>query len=522
MDLSIDKQDRTPLYHQVYQAIERRLRSGELETGAKLPPTRELARRLGVHRNTVVAAYRRLEEAGWVRSAVGAGTFVTATPPARETLDADTRGHAAASGAPGAPWTEGGRFSWGALLRPQAIRGRDPSEYFQAVTTETTQRPILLNGAVPDSRNFPMADFSTCMQEVLEEANPHLLEYGATEGYAPLRAWIAQWLTEWGVPEVDARRIFVVSGSQQGLDLIARLLVAPGDRVLVEAPTYTGAYVVLQEVGARVETVPFDDEGIDVAALEAALERDPVRFLYLMPCYQNPTGVSLSATRRTQLLDLAHRRGLAIVEDHYTSQLHYRGAVPRPLLADDAHGRVIQLGTFSKILFPGLRLGWMVVPDELRRPVRRLRWATDLSTATFTQQILHRFCVSGRLTRHLERICRIHARRLDAMLAALEADFPAQARWTRPEGGMTLWAELPDGIDTVEVSREAARRGVLVTPGSAFFPNGGGHSALRLSFNRESEERIRKGVRLLSEVIDARLNERRPRTRPNEDAVPFV
>jgi 2-aminoadipate transaminase len=259
-----------------------------------------------------------------------------------------------------------------------------------------------------------------------------------------------------------------------------------------------------------------------VGALEEALRREPARFLYLMPCYHNPTGVSLSETRRHQLLQVARERGLAILEDHYTSPLHYRGPAPRPLLADDPDGHVVHLGTFSKILFPGLRLGWLVMPPALRAPVRRLRWATDLSTGVFSQQILDRFCRSGRLARHLDRVRRLNAARLDAMLEALAEHFPREARWTHPQGGMTLWTELPEAIDTLELLREAAARGVLYTPGSAFYPNGGGRHAMRLSFNREEESRIRKGIRLLGEMIKTRLRAGRLGGRPARDAVPFV
>jgi 2-aminoadipate transaminase len=534
LQIHIDQDTGVPRYRQVAEDIRRRIVTGVLPPGSRLPSTRALARQLGVHRNTIVAAYRLLELEGQVRSTVGAGTFVTGEEDARTALDSGAlSGRSATPGEPSGPpgpvppaGFGGGpapaRFSWQGQLRLPGSRDADPNGWMRAAEGAGADHPILLNGAVPDSRLFPMDEFSACLQEVLGQADPQLLEYGPTEGHGPLRAWISDWMARSGVSGMDPARVFVVNGSQQALDLVARLFVAPGDRVLVEAPTYTGAQAVLRAAGARLETVPVDGEGLVVPALEEALRREPARFLYLMPCYQNPTGVSLSEPRRRELLELAQRWRLAVVEDHYTSPLHYRGAPPRPLLADDRHGQVIHLGTFSKILFPGLRLGWMVVPAELDTPLRRLRWATDLSTGTFSQQILDRFCRTGRLERHIERVCQINTRRLDAMLAALEEYFPKGATWTRPLGGMTLWTELPEAVDTLELLREAASRGVLFTPGVAFFPNGGGRNAMRLSFNRESESRIRKGVRLLGEIVKTRLRAGRSGRRPARDAVPFV
>ncbi len=526
LPIRLDRETGVPCYRQIAEDIRRRIVTGVLEPGARLPSTRALAEQLGVHRNTIVAAYRLLELEGQVRSTVGAGTFVTGAEAPRRGLAASAHSAVAADALdtdrPSGPAGPPARFSWQGLLRLPGSREADPAVWMRAAESAGGDHPILLNGAVPDSRLFPMDEFSACLQEVLGQADPQLLEYGPTEGYGPLRAWISEWMAQSGVGGMDPARVFIVSGSQQALDLIARLFVAPGDRVLIEGPTYTGAQAVLREAGARLETVPVDGEGLVVAAVAEALRREPARFLYLMPCYQNPTGVSLSETRRRELLALAERSRLAIVEDHYTSPLHYRGAPPRPLLADDRRGQVIHLGTFSKILFPGLRLGWVVVPAELDAPLKRLRWATDLSTGTFSQQILERFCRTGRLARHIERVREVNTRRLDAMLGALEEHFPQGATWTRPLGGMTLWTTLPEQIDTLELLRETAARGVVYTPGAAFYPNGGGRNAMRLSFNRESESRIRKGVRLLSEIIKTRLRAGRASRRPAREAVPFV
>ena len=507
--IELDRSANTPLYLQVAREIRALIRAGTLTPEMRLPATRTLAESLGVHRNTAVSAYRKLEQEGLVTSTMGSGTFVAATVG---TLPAS------AESMPEGP----ARFYWEGLLRRRSGLMPGPAEILQSRDVTVAKNPILLNGAVPDSRQFPMEAFAACMDEVLAYADPHLLEYGPPEGHESLRAWIAEWLAEMGVVPLETERIFIVSGSQQGLDLLARLFLAPGDRVAVEVPTYTGAFMVLREAGARIIGIPVDEEGIILTALEEVLSSETIKFLYTMPCYQNPTGITLSPARRAGLLDLARRHSVAIVEDHYSSQLHYSGPPPRPLLADEPDGRVIHLGTFSKILFPGLRLGWMVVPRPLCRPMRQLRWATDLSSGTFTQQVLDRFCRSGRLSEHLERLCRVNAGRLNAMLSALADALPPEATWTRPAGGMTLWVQLHEQIDTRTLLRDAAERGLLFTPGIAFFPDGQGGHALRLSFNREDEKRITRGVRLLGSLIKERLRSGRRGDDPAGDAVPFL
>ncbi len=515
MEIRVDKRAPEALYEQIAGAIRRAILDADLTPGTRLPATRTLAAQIGVHRNTVVAAYRRLEEEGLLRSSVGAGTFVCGPP---------VGGPDAEIARPRSPHRpdEELPFSWQRLLRRSPEIDPDPMELLRPSHLHMASAPILLNGAVPDSRQFPMDEFAACVQEVLGEADPQVLEYGPPEGYEALRAWLGGWLQETGVGGVSNSRVFIVSGSQHGIDLIARLVIAPGDAVVVESPTYSGATVVLREAGARLIPVPVDADGLRLDHLETCLERERPKFLYIMPCYQNPTGVSLSSARRIELLRIARRARLAIVEDHYHSALHYSGAAPRPLLADEPRGQVIHLGTFSKILFPGLRLGWMVVPEELRRSVRRLRWATDLSSGMLAQRVMERFCRSGRLANHLERLRQINGERLRAMLQALDKHFPPEARWTRPSGGMTLWAELPGTIDTLELFRAAAARGVLFTPGRAFYANGGGQSAMRLTFIREGEGRIRRGIALLGEMIRERLDARGEATDPPADAVPFL
>lgn len=491
MRIRIDRDGSQPIYLQVAGAIRGAVLAGDLAPGSKLPSTRSLAQELGVHRQTVIEAYRLLESEGHLRAGVGAGTFVR-RPPLSATMEGEAR-----------------PFAWRSLLRDPRLLEEDPSRFLSTTRLRLPRHPIQLSGAIPDRRHFPLEDFARCVSEVLEAADTSLLDYASPEGDGPLRRWVVEWLARAGVRDLEEGRVFILSGSQQGLDLLAHLFLNHGDAVVTEAPTYTGAFMALRHAGARIASVPMEPEGLSLEMLEALLDREPVKFLYTMPCFQNPTGISLAPERRGRLLALARRRKLAIIEDHYDSDLYYAGDPPRPLLADDATGQVIYLGTFSKMLFPGVRVGWMVVPAELVESVRQVRWATDLASATLTQSAMACFCRHGHLERHLERMRRINGQRLEAMLAALAECFPEGSTWTRPQGGMTLWAEVPEGIDTLEVFHAAASRGVVFSPGAAFFPNGGGHAGMRLSFVRESEARIRRGIEILGELLAERTSGRR-------------
>ncbi len=507
MEIQIDRTSKQAIYRQIAALLRGVVRSGEMPQGARLPATRVLARQLGVHRHTIVEAYRVLEREGLLRSGVGAGTFVNATEPGLTERRAER-----AAPAP---------FSWTRLLRDPRVLEDDPGRW-QPTRAHLPQGAIQLTGAIADRRLFPVGDFADCMRAVLADASGAILDYSSPEGDEALRNWVVEWLQRAGVENLDVGRVFIVSGSQQGLDILARLFLAPGDPVVLEAPTYTGAFLALRHAGARIVTVPVVEDGLSAQALDEVLSRTPVKFLYTMPGFQNPTGICMSAARRVEVLELARRHSLAIVEDHFDSDLVYWGDAPRPLLADDHEGQVIHLGTFSKMLFPGLRLGWMVVPRDLADSVRQVRWAIDLASATLTQRAMACFCQAGHLDRHLARVRRVNGRRLKAMLRALENHFPAEARWTRPSGGLTLWVELPDSIDTRELLHRSIGRGVIFSPGGAFYPDGSGHHALRLSFNRESEARIERGVAVLGELITERLGAARSSKNESAENVPLL
>ncbi len=473
--IHLDRQEGDALYLQLAQGIVKRILSGGLPVGARLSSTREAAEALGVNRATVVEAYRWLKDEGWVRSGVGAGTFVCSG-----------RRDRASSGGADHFWERWVESSPRPL--PPASLPDAPADL------------IRLTSPTADPAAFPIEDFREIVDGIFAREGPACLDYAPPDGYPPLRELIAERLRTRGV-EVDARRVVLVNGSQQGMELIFRLLLARGGTLLVEEPTYQHAIRTARSLGVPARGVPIDSDGLRIDRLESILEDSEGGLLYTMPVFQNPTGLSLSDERRARLLALAAERRMPILEEHFDAELDYRGETPRPLLAEGAPRHVILLGTFSKILFPGLRVGWLVVPEPLIGPLSEMKVCADLSGVLLTQMALYEFCRRGMLDEHLTRMRERNGLRLQAMLAALEEEMPAGVSWTRPTGGMTLWMRLPAGVDSDRVSDEATRRGVAVNAGSLFYLDGGGRDGLRLCFVREDEERIRKGIRILAETL---------------------
>jgi 2-aminoadipate transaminase len=529
-----------PLYRKIAVSIRTRILAGTLTPGVKVPSSRDLAKRLGVHRRTVVAAYQLLEQEGLVYSGVGQGTFVGARfdksdaaaenrgsqPPAlgtaREPKGPPTPGEPEPTSRvpdPGPvrskrPDSPGfslrsdrpddetrGLFSWEAFLR----RPEGPADLWRFVGREgTAPGAIRFTGATADPALFPTDDFRGVLDDAFHLYGSGALEYGPTEGYAPLREWVAERLRDRGV-RVDPDEVMIVSGSQQGLDLVARLLLHDGDAVMVEEPGYPNGFRVFQAAGARALGVPLDDGGLRLDLLERVARRDGPRLLYTMPIFQNPTGLSLADDRTGPLLDLCGRLGMPVVEDQFDADLFYEGPLPCPLKAADDRGLVLLLGSFSKILFPGLRLGWLVVPRPLLPALHELKQMTDFSSGLLAQCAMDLYCRRGLLDRHLERVRAIYGTRLGVMLRALDEEFPPDVRWTRPRGGLTLWVSLPAGMDALDLWAQARREGVDFTPGPVFFPSGGGNGHFRLSYIRETEERIQSGIALLGALVKANL-----------------
>jgi len=479
--IHLDRDAAQPLYAQLATALRERIQSGRLAGGQKLPSTREVAEKLGINRATIVEAYRLLRDEGWVRSGVGAGTFVVG-PQDRTPAEPD--------GAGASFWST--RLN--ELPRPEP--GRAP--------IQPPAGTIRLTSPTADPDGFPVAEFRDVLDEVFRREGSRCLDYGPPDGYAPLRELIATRLAGQDI-DIDPARVILVNGSQQGLELIFRLLVPRGRVLLLEEPTYNLAIRTARALRLPMRSVPMDEDGLKLDALERLIDEVDAGMLYTMPVFQNPTGLSLSRDRRARLLTLASARGLPIVEDHFDAELDYRGDGPRPLLAEGRSPNVVLIGTFSKVLFPGLRVGWLVVPEPLIGPLSETKVCADLSGGLLTQMALHEFCRRGLLDAHLTRVRARNSARLAAMLDALDSHMPGGTRWTKPTGGMCLWLWLPRGLDADSLALEALRRGVAISSGTNFHVDGGGRDALRLCFVREGEVRIREGIRLLAQIIEEEI-----------------
>ena len=397
--------------------------------------------------------------------------------------------------------------------RVQRIQGSAIRELLKV-----TEMPgaISLAGGLPAAEIFPLEQISAVTQRILARQGQQALQYGTTEGYTPLRELLAQRLTAEGV-KVSFDNILITSGSQQGLDLLGKLFVNPGDPLLVESPTYMGALQAFNPYEPEYVSVRSDHEGIVTDELEVALQRHP-RCMYVLPSFQNPSGVTFTLQRRQQLVELAGRYDVPIIEDDPYSQLRFEGeTLPSLLSLEDARqrqhgqadefyqGNVILLNTFSKVLTPGLRVAWIVAPAEVIHKLTLAKQGTDLHTATFNQMIAYEIAREGFLEEHVPVIRKLYRERRDAMLAALEEYFPDNVSWTRPQGGLFLWVTVPEGIDTAQLLNDALEYRIAFVPGAAFHANGGGTNTMRLSFSNVNTEQIEEGIRRLGKLLHNRM-----------------
>jgi len=367
---------------------------------------------------------------------------------------------------------------------------------------------ISFAGGMPAPEIFPVEEFKEACIRVLDEHGSEALQYGTTDGYLPLREMISRHTNQYGI-KVTADNIMITNGSQQALDLLGKIFINPGDRVLVESPTYLGALQAWNTYNAQYVTVPSDDEGIQVDKLEMALRAGP-KFMYVLPNFQNPTGVTLPLERRERLVELADRYGVPIIEDDPYGQLRFEGKhIPTVEYLDDQlhgngtsyHGNVIYLSTFSKILAPGIRLAWVVATPEIIQKLVTAKQGADLHTSTFNQIVAYEVGRKGFLNDHIKRINSVYKERRDIMLEELEKNMPEGVKWTKPLGGLFLWVSLPEICNSKELLIKAVEKKVAFVPGESFYPNGGGLNTMRLNFSNAQPDMIRIGIRRLAETI---------------------
>jgi len=383
---------------------------------------------------------------------------------------------------------------------------------------KVTQKPEIISfgGGLPAPDVFPVQRFEEACRKVLAETGSQALQYGTTEGYQPLRDMIAHNMARYGIV-ATADNVLITSGSQQALDLIGKLLINRGDRILVEAPTYLGALQAFNVYGAQYVSVPVDNDGLITEHLDASLRTGP-KFMYVLPNFQNPAGVTLSEGRRHQLILLADKYGIPIIEDDPYGQLRYEGEHIASLVVLDRQnlsrdngftlGNVIYLSTFSKTLAPGIRLAWIVAPEDVITKLVQLKQAADLHTSTFNQYVAYEVAKDGFLDQHVKLIRQVYRERRDAMLQALHEYFPHEVTWTHPKGGLFLWVTMPKGTDSNALFQAALAEEVAFVPGDSFYaPNGHneGGRQMRLNFSHSQPEQIREGIRRLSVAVKMQL-----------------
>jgi 2-aminoadipate transaminase len=482
---NLDAASIVPLYRQLYSYFSDLIQSGRLASGERLPPTRELAGSLGLNRTTVSAAYELLESDGLITGQVGRGSFVAGRP------------------------AETGALEWDQLLKrssaivPPLAPPLDP----EAISFATSR---------PSEHLFPLAALRASCEEVM--AGPdfaHVLQLGSPSGYEPLRRYLLDAARAENLvgPDDD---IIITNGCQQSLDLIGRVLLRPGDKVVVEDPVYPGLRNLLLEAGAQLIGVPVGSAGIDVESVPAILERERPRLMVVTSNFQNPTGATLPVAARAALLHAVRSAGIALVESDIYGDLRYRGEPLPPIKGSSDGGHVVLLRSFSKITFPGLRVGWVLAPRTLIARLAQAKQLADLHTDQLSQAVLLRFAQSGQLAAHRKRILKAGAERLAAVLAACDRYLPAGSRITRPQGGMNLWVRLPEPLDAGELLARAHRENVSYLPGKYFAVSRFDPGSLRLSFAGLTPEEIRDGLATLGAIFSSELE----RTRVHYAAAP--
>jgi DNA-binding transcriptional MocR family regulator len=484
--LNIDQQSGTPLYRQIIQGIVDLIETGSLQTGEKLPSTRQLADKLGLNRTTTYNAFQELISLGYIESRPGSYTTV------RDRTKICSDQHKA----------QEGLISW-----PDAANA--PSNQLYDIFRTFVPEPDfpVADGVVNfsrmdiDPRLYPVDEFRRCLNRVLIDEGRRLLTYGDFEGYYPLREYVARRLRIHGV-SAEAEEIFITNGAQQGLELVLKFLTSPGQKVAIEAPTYSNMIPLLKYYGVDVVEIPMRDDGMDLDCLKRSLEEHRLAFVYTIPNFHNPTGITTSQPHREAMLHLCEEYAVPIVEDGFEEEMKYCGKVVLPIKSMDKNKIVIYLGTFSKVLFPGVRVGWITADRECIRRIMAIKRFGEICGSPVLQAAIDRFCRLGYYDAHVKRMHRIYRRRMLLALKTLEDHMPGNVEWTKPCGGYTIWLKLARTYeDPRELNRLLSEHGVIAAPGEFFFHGDNPRRYLRLAIANLNEEEIERGIVSLGRAL---------------------
>ena len=465
--LRLDKEKDSPLYIQLYEAIREAIEDETFES-EKLPSIRALAKQLGVNNVTVVNAYKQLEQDNYIYMVKGSGSFIKIPSFSKE----------------------------------NSLVEEGDMELMLSGIFPLLKNSIDFASVSPTPELFPIEEFKKSLVEVLDRDGGQAFLYPEITGFGPLRESISQFLLEHYSISATKDQILITSGGQQGLDIISKTLIQQGDVILVENPTYPGAFAAFQSRGARILGIPMDDEGINLDELKSYVKRYRPKFIYLMPNYHSPTTICYSETRKKEVLRLAREYGFYVIEDDFLTDLNFSDDKKLPIKTLDRFDQVIFIKSFSKIFMPGVRIGFMTLPKALVRDIIKAKHTTDISSSGYLQRAFDLYLRKGFWRDHIEKITGFYRGRYGMMISGLEKLKHLGISYLEPHGGLSVWVSLPEGFDALDLYQECGKRGLAIVPGKVFFTNDkDSEKYIRLSFSAVSEDEIRKGLEILRDIL---------------------
>ena len=480
-NIILNKESDTPLYIQLYEQFKILIEENQLEKD-KLPSIRSLAKSLGVNNVTVVSAYKLLEQEGYVYSIKGSGTYIKKIPSTEEMS-----------------YIEDGDI-----------------ELMTSGILPITKDSINLASMSPTPDLFPIEEFKHALIEVLDRDGGHAFLYPEITGYGPLRESISKFLVENYKIEVDKDQILITSGGQQGLDIISKTLINPGDVILVENPTYSGALALFKSRGAKIIGIPMDEDGINIDILKTYIKRYNPKFLYIMTNYQSPTTYSYQEEKKKKLISLANIHNFYIIEDDFLTDLSY-GEKKNPLKSMDNNNKVIFIKSFSKIFMPGVRIGFVTLPTFLFKEIIRAKHTTDISSSGYLQRAFDLYLRKGYWKNHIDKIKKVYTEKYNIMVEELDKLTDYGISYIKPNGGLSIWVKLPKEIDAIDLYNECNKRSLAIVPGKVFFIDNSLYSNyIRLSFGSVDNKSIIEGIKILKDILSNKIKGR------NSNYLPFI
>lgn len=484
--LKIKRKSRVPIYQQIIDQIIEMISQNTLEEGMNLPSSRALAAKLGLDRTTVYHAYQELIARGYIGSTPGSYSRVRKRPavasPERKSemslID----------------WAEKSSRASDSLYK--FFLNYSPEKAVRMPSDMINLSPLNL-----DHRVFPADDFRRSINQVLVNEGPEILAYGDYAGYTPLREYVAQRMKIHGV-SIFPEEILITNGAQQAIDLVLNLFARPGAKVAIETPTYANVIPLMRYHQMNIIEIPMNNDGMNLNFLRQKFQSDPPDFIYTIPNFHNPTGITTSQVHREELLHICEKHRIPIIEDGFEEEMKYFGKIVLPIKSMDKNQIVIYLGTFSKVLFPGIRIGWIAAEKECLQRIIAIKRFSDLSSSTLIQAALNSFCRQGYYDLHIKRMHRIFRKRMQIALQTMDAHFPEGVQWTKPDGGYTIWVKLPKPYHDENMFKDLLiKNGVLVSPGEYYFHGKTPKKYFRISISSLTEDEIEEGILRLGQAL---------------------